>query len=144
MKKFKKEPNNNTKSYLSKEKQTGRFSKISSNTKIILFWSIVALIGYAFWGYEVCLGIILAGIISLVLWKYTINSSWKGIIEDIKTERVSKGGIDEEDPHYYQDIKFAYIRLDSGKIKKTRAHPDWKKGDKIVKEKGNYTPYISK
>jgi hypothetical protein len=144
MKKSKKVSSNNTNSYLKKENQTGRFSKIPSNIKIIIFWVIVALIGYVFWGSEVCLGIIIAGIISLVLWNYTMNSSWKGIIEDIKTERVSKGGLDEKDTHYYQNINFAYIRLDSGKIKKTRAHPDWKKGDKIVKEKGKYAPYISK
>lgn len=111
-----------------------------SNKTIIIFWLAAALVGYIFGGPGVAGGIALAGILSIVIWNYTLNSSWEGVIQDIKDERMYSGGSDEDSDNDYKDVTLAHIRLSTGKLKKMKPYPDWKKGDKIRKVKGKMGP----
>lgn len=108
-----------------------------SPRNIAIFWTIIIAIGWFFGGTEVALGLVLAAILSFVIIYFTMNSSWEGTIEKIKTERVDKG---DEEGSYYKDVTYAYIKLKNGKTKKMRPYPNWKEGDKIKKEKGEFAP----
>lgn len=71
---------------------------------------------------------------------YTVNRSWEGKIEKIKTETITRGGMHDDGHVDYQDITYAYIKLTNGKTKKIETQKDWKVGDTIKKEKGKYGP----
>jgi hypothetical protein len=112
---------------------------IGSTRLFLLFWVIIALIVLAVTRtFSALYGVAFAALISYFLWQYTVNSEWAGKIDRIRKERVRKGSDEEQD--FYQEILFAYIVLDDGKTKKIRAMPEWKKGDRIVKEKGKLAP----
>ncbi|MFW6009175.1 MAG: hypothetical protein ACOCP8_07940, partial [archaeon] len=102
---------------------------------ILIFWIIVMIIGGIIGGINVAIGLLLAAILSIIIFKFTLNSSWEGTIKDIKTQKIANSD-PEEEGYDYKEITYAYLKLTSGKKKKIRAFPDWKIGDKIKKEKG--------
>jgi predicted membrane protein len=118
-------------------KKSNEKNNYLSTKYVIIFWSVLILIAYLIGGINVALGLVIAAIISIIIWNYTLNSSWEGIINEIKTEKVYSGNPDSEH-HEFREIKYAYILLNNGKIKKTQSYPDWKKGDKLKKQKGKF------
>lgn len=111
-------------------------SNMLSMRNVLLFWLAVILIAFFIGGIEVAGGIFIAAILSIVIWQHTLNTSWEGTITTIKTERVYRGGSDDDVGMDYKDITYAYISLTSGKTKKVQPMPGWKEGDNIKKEKG--------
>ena len=107
---------------------------------ILIFWGVVILLGLILGGNDLALGLLIAALISIVIMQYTLNSSWEGIIDKIKTEKVYERGLDENDHGHYKEITYAYIKLNNGKTKKIQNYPYWKEGDKIKKEKGKVAP----
>lgn len=103
---------------------------------ILIFWVIVIIISWIISGLNLALGLFVAAIISILIMYFTINSSWQGTIEKIKTEKVYDNNPDSNN---YKEITYAYVRLLNGKVKKIRPYPDFKVGDKLKKEKGNWS-----
>jgi hypothetical protein len=129
---------------MKKEPHIKENNKNTLSTKvIIIFWLIVIVIGYIFAGKELALGLFIAAIISIIVWQYSVNSSWEGIIESFKIKKINTSSY-EDDTNHYKEVKYAYIKLLNGKIKKIQAYPNWKIGDKIKKEKGEFSPKIIK
>ncbi len=116
---------------------------IISTKTIIIFWLVVIIIGFIFAGKELALGLFVAAIISIAIMQYTINTSWQGQIQDIKTKQIETSSADDEG-YSYKNVTYAYIKLSNGKTKKIHAYPNWKIGDKIKKEKGTFSPKIIK
>jgi len=102
-----------------------------------VIWAIIGVVVYLIWGREepaVLLGIGLAALISLVLMLGSMASSWSGIIEELRVEEERT--TDEEGYSHTQHVRYAYVRRDNGKIKKTPAMPKWEVGDRLVKHRG--------
>ncbi|MHB1317992.1 MAG: hypothetical protein ACYCYF_05150 [Anaerolineae bacterium] len=83
---------------------------------------------------EGLLGIGLAAIISIIISVRTLSKHWEGEIVNLHTERVDVSSGDD-DPEY-RDVLFADIRQASGKLRKERALPGWKVGDRLRKRQG--------
>lgn len=83
---------------------------------------------------EGLLGVALAALISIIISVRTLSKHWEGEIVNLHTERkdVSSG---DDDPEY-RDVLFADIREASGKMRKERAMPGWKIGDRLRKRQG--------
>ncbi len=107
---------------------------------MLIFWAVVVVLGTILGGIELGLGLLVAAIISFAIIYYTLNKSWEGKIEKIKTETIARGGTHEDDHIDYHDVTYAYIKLTNGKTKKIETLKDWKVGDTIKKEKGKYGP----
>lgn len=80
------------------------------------------------------LGVGVAALISLVLMLANLTSQWSGVITDIRADRVR---VSDEDGSHYETVTNAYVRQDSGKVKKLRAMPGWQVGDRLEKRKGD-------
>lgn len=106
-----------------------------STKNVLIFWAVVILIGWIAGGSGLGLGLLLAAVISVIIMQYTLNSSWEGVIENIKNEKVYSGD-PNSDHHEYREVLYANLKLNNGKNKKIHAYPNWKVGDKIKKEKG--------
>jgi hypothetical protein len=102
-----------------------------------VIWAVVGVVVYLIWGREtpeVLLGIGLAALISLVLMLGSMASAWSGTIEDVRIEKVRRS--DDEGYSYTENVRYAYVRRDNGKVKKTPAMPQWQVGDRLVKSRG--------
>jgi hypothetical protein len=108
-----------------------------SNKSMIIFWLLVISLGTIFGGLNVGVGLTIAAILSIIIWNYTLNSEWEGIIQDIKVEKMYDKA-DNTNINNYREIKIAYVRLNNGKLKKITSYPNWKKGDKLKKEKKDF------
>lgn len=106
-----------------------------STRNVLIFWVIVVILGFILGGMYVGIAMIVAAVLSMIIWKHTLNTSWEGTIEKIKTE--TRYGSDDSG---YKQITYAYIKLNNGKTKKVRPYPDWKEGDHIIKNKGKMGP----
>lgn len=103
-----------------------------------VIWAVVGVVVYLIWGREtpdVLLGIGLAALISLVLMLGSMASAWSGTIEDVRIEKVRR--TDDEGNSYTENVRFAYVRRDNGKVKKMNAMPKWQVGDRLVKNRGD-------
>ena len=121
------------------QQETSADKNVLSLRNVLLFWLVLLALGFIFGGAGVGFGLLLACVISLLIWQFQVNTSWEGVVEAIKTERVSSGAVDEGH-HEFRDVVYAHIKLSSGKNKKVRAYPGWKAGDKIRKAKGSFGP----
>lgn len=102
-----------------------------------VIWSVIGIGVFVIWGQDEpagLLGVGLAALISLVFMLGSLSSAWSGTIEElrVKEERVT----DDEGNSYVQHVRYAYVRQDNGKIKKTPAMPKWQVGDRLVKQRG--------
>jgi hypothetical protein len=109
--------------------------------KVLVSWflifSLIALVVFFAAGpnyLEAVAGVGLAALISLLLIFKTLNEQWSGTVTDIKTETITS--TDSDGDVSSRNITYAYIKLDSGKVKKTPAYPQWKIGDRLEKVKG--------
>jgi len=100
----------------------------------LVFWVAIVLIGFIFGGVELAGGLILAAIISAILYKMIMNSEYSGEIIDFEVKKYT------DDDGMMREIRKAVLKLDNGKTKKISPMPDWKKGDKIIKKKGETMP----
>lgn len=110
-----------------------------SAKNMAIFWTIIIVIGLLIGGSDLALGLVVAAIISFILVYFSLNSQWEGTIEKIKTEQIHNQTT-EDGSYNVRDITYAHIRLINGKIKKVHHYADWKVGDKIKKEKGEFSP----
>jgi len=102
-----------------------------------VIWAVIGVVVFIFWGREEpvgMLGVGLAALISLVLLLATLSSAWSGTVQDLRVEKVRKS--DEEGYSYTENVLFAYVRRDTGKVKKIRAMPQWQVGDRLEKKRG--------
>jgi len=103
-----------------------------------VFW-LVAAAGVFIWkGREeplILAGVGLAALLSLVLMLPMLLSRWEGQVVEMRSERVRVR--DSDDDWHYEQQDFAYIRQTSGRMRKQRAMPDWKVGDRLVKRRGD-------
>jgi hypothetical protein len=102
-----------------------------------VFWVIIAVAVFIFWGRDepaTLLGVGLAALISLVLLLGSLSSAWSGTIEDIRIEKVRT--TDDEGYSHTRNERFAYVRRDNGKRKRMNAMPQWQVGDRLVKNRG--------
>jgi len=101
-------------------------------------WAAIAVGLYLFAGAaeepQTLLGVGAAALLSLILMLGNLNSRWSGQVVDIRTERKR---VDRGDDWGYENITYAYIRRDSGKVKKVRAMPGWEVGDRLLKVRGD-------
>ena len=112
----------------------------SAKTTVIFFiviWGLAIAATYIFGGENrttLMGGIALAAIISLALTVKNLTEEWGGVVSEIKKERINTSN-NREHP-FWQEVDFAYLKLDSGKTKKVRAMREWEVGDRIEKRKG--------
>ncbi len=102
-----------------------------------VIWAVVGVVVFIFWGREEpvgMLGVALAAFISLVILLATLSSAWSGTVQDLRVEKMRKS--DDEGYSYTENVLFAYVRRDTGKVKKMRAMPQWQVGDRLVKNRG--------
>jgi len=102
-----------------------------------VIWAIIGVVVFIFWGHEEpvgMLGVALAAFISLVILLATLSSAWSGTVQDLRIEKVRRS--DDEGYSYTENVLFAYVRRDNGKVKKMRAMPQWQVGDRLVKNRG--------
>jgi hypothetical protein len=83
---------------------------------------------------EGLLGVAAAALISILISARSLSKHWEGEIVNLHTERVDVSSGDD-DPEY-RDVLFADIRQPSGKMRKERAMPGWKVGDRLRKRQG--------
>jgi len=104
----------------------------------IVFWLVVIALGFIFFGKDLGLGLIVAAVLSGVIWYATVNSSYKGVIErfEVKSYR--------DNDNILREQKRAVLKLENGRTKKIVPMPDWKVGDKIEKRKGETAPRHTK
>jgi predicted membrane protein len=117
-----------------KKNETKNYLSIKN---VLIFWVIVILIGWVLGGLNLAIGLLVAAILSLLIIHFTLNSSWKGVIENIKTEKIYSKDPDSSH-NEYKEVTYAHLKVNNGKKKKVRAYPQWKIGDKIRKEKGKF------
>jgi hypothetical protein len=102
-----------------------------------VIWFIIAVGVFLIWGREepmALLGVGLAALISLVLMLATLSQAWSGTVVDVRIEQVRS--TDEDGYTQIDDVRFAYVRRASGKVKKMRAMPQWQVGDRLEKKRG--------
>ncbi len=125
-----------------KKKDKTEKEKITKNylsTKnMLIFWCVVIVIGWIFGGNNLALGLFVAAIMSFALVYFSLNSSWEGTVEKIRSENVYDDP--QADNHNFKVVDYAYVRLSNGRLKKMHLYPDWKVGDKLRKEKGKFGP----
>lgn len=100
-------------------------------------WIIIGVIVFIFWGQDepgAVLGVGLAAVISLVLMLASLVTGWSGTVIDVQVENVST--TDDEGYTHTQQVRYAYVRRDNGKVKKVHAMPQWQVGDYLVKKRG--------
>lgn len=120
----------------------------SAKTTVIFFvviWGLALAAAFIFGGANrgtLMAGITLAAFISLVLMIKNLVEQWSGVITEIKKERIDTSN-DREHP-FWQDVDFAYLKLDNGKTKKMRSMKGWEVGDRIEKRKGESMFRVSK
>jgi hypothetical protein len=102
-----------------------------------VIWFVIGIVVFLIWGREEpvgMLGVGLAALLSLVLMLATLSSAWSGTVVDMRVEQVRS--TDEDGYTEVDDVLFAYVRRDSGKVKKMRAMPKWQVGDRLEKKRG--------
>lgn len=100
-------------------------------------WIIIGGIVFIFWGQDepgAVLGVGLAAVISLVLMLASLVTGWSGTVIDVRVENVST--TDDEGYTHTQQVRYAYVRRDNGKVKKVHALPQWQVGDYLIKKRG--------
>ncbi len=100
-------------------------------------WLAVAVAVYIWKGREepmILAGVGVAALLSLLFLVPQLLSHWEGQIIDLRTERVKvQRGDDDWD---WEEQTFAYVRQPSGRMRKERAMPGWRVGDRLVKRQG--------
>ncbi len=102
-----------------------------------VIWIVIGVVVFLIWGQKEptgMLGVALAAFISLVLMLVTLSQAWSGTIVDMRIEQVRS--TDDDGYTQVDDVLFAYVRRDNGKIKKIRAMPKWQVGDRLEKKRG--------
>lgn len=102
-----------------------------------VIWIVIGVVVFLIWGREEpvgMLGVALAAFISLVLMLVTLSQAWSGTVVDMRVEEVRS--TDEDGYTQVDNVLFAYVRRDSGKVKKMRAMPQWQVGDRLEKKRG--------
>ncbi len=102
-----------------------------------VIWFVIAVVVYLIWGREqpgVLAGVGLAALISLVLMLVTLSQAWSGTVVDMRVEQVRS--TDDDGYTQVDDVLFAYVRRDNGKVKKMRGMPQWHVGDRLEKRRG--------
>ncbi len=102
-----------------------------------VFWIVVAVAAFMWKGSEeplIVAGVGLAALLSLVFMLPMLLSRWQGQIVELRTERVK---VQDDDDWKWEDQVFAYVRQPSGRVRRLRAMPDWKVGDRLVKRQGD-------
>ncbi|MEJ5310589.1 MAG: hypothetical protein WHX52_12525 [Anaerolineae bacterium] len=102
-----------------------------------VIWFVIAVVVFLIWGREepgVLLGVGLAALISLVIMLATLSSAWSGTVVDMRVEQVRS--TDDDGYTQVDDVLFAYVRRDNGKVKKMRAMSQWQVGDRLEKKRG--------
>ena len=115
-------------------KKTGRILLISFAVILIIIYLTTKELGLVG-------GLLLAFGIGYAIYIKTINEEWSGKITKVYDKKIRQ---DNDGFTTYKTVRYATVEMDSGKIKNKPAHPDWKVGDKVVKEKGSYSPIIKK
>ncbi len=80
------------------------------------------------------LGVAVAAVIGFAIMAAQMRSQWSGTIEDLVEKKVDVSSGDES--NHYQTRLFAVVRLENGRTKKVQADPNWKIGDRLVKQRG--------
>lgn len=101
-----------------------------------IIWIIVGIVVFVMAGEEkpeILIGIGLAALISLILLLKVLGEAWEGIVTERKTE---KRPVRHGNKTVWTDTDFVLIKLVNGKIKKTRAMPQWQVGTHLIKHRG--------
>lgn len=103
----------------------------------VVIWVIIAAVVFFVFARdqpEVLLGVAAAAVLSGVLMLYSLAGTWQGQVVEIKTVRETHTDSDGDVRH--EDVTYAYVRQPNGKIRKERAMPNWKVGDRLEKRRG--------
>lgn len=98
----------------------------------IVVWTIAAVLVTAFGYAQILPGIGLAALISFAFVFKTLADQWSGTVTEVKSEEVYTPN---DDGGFTNIVEFAYIKLTSGKTKRTQ-NLGWKVGDKLEKIRG--------
>jgi hypothetical protein len=102
-------------------------------------WVVIAAAFYLFYarlqpqGNLMMAGIGVAAVLSLVLMLWSLRGSWKGQVTEIRIVKEQQG---DDDGSYSVDVRYAFIRQVTGRMRKERAMPDWQPGDWLEKRLG--------
>ncbi len=103
----------------------------------IVFAVIIAMIYAATGNAGLTGGLTLALFISIAISVVKMSTSWEGTITEIQDKHYADkdGGFANG-----KTVRYAYIKTADGSSKKVASLPDWKVGDKLIKEKGVFSP----
>jgi hypothetical protein len=109
--------------------------------KYFLIWAVTWIVVYIIvskTGYpDAPIGVMGAAVVSLFFMLKILGSSWSGEVVEIKT--IQESYTDSDHHLKARGIDYAFVKLPSGKIKKTQ-DLGWKVGDKLEKKSGQIKP----